>query len=111
VSELPEDLLRDAARQALGSLVRRGADFATAEDAVQEALLEAAVRWPDSGAPAEPVAWLTTVARRKLVDAQRTEAARRQREQAVAAQPPAGPAQQDDDSLMLMFLTAIRRCP
>ena len=42
-----------------------GADFASAEDAVQEALLEATVRWPQTGTPAEPTAWLTTVARGK----------------------------------------------
>ena len=104
MTAVPEDLLRDVARQVLGALVRRGADFAAAEDAVQEALLEAALRWPQTGVPAEPAAWLTTVARRKLVDEQRSEVARRQREQAVAAQPPAGPTEQDDDTLLLLFL-------
>ena len=101
---VPEDLLRDSARQVLGALVRRGAEFGAAEDAVQEALLEATLKWPGTGRPAEPVAWLTTVARRKLVDMQRSEAARRQREQVVAAEPPPGPTQQADDTLLLLFL-------
>ncbi|HVT64473.1 MAG TPA: DUF6596 domain-containing protein [Mycobacteriales bacterium] len=96
--------LRDLARQVLGTLVRRGADFAAAEDAVQEALLEATLKWPSSGAPAEPAAWLTTVAKRKLVDTQRSEAARRQREETVAAEPEPGPTQQADDTLLLLFL-------
>jgi RNA polymerase sigma factor (sigma-70 family) len=97
-------LLKDAARQVLGALVRRGADFASAEDAVQEALLEATVRWPDTGVPAEPAAWLTTVAKRKLVDVQRSDIARRQREEAVAAEPEAGPTETGDDTLLLLFL-------
>jgi RNA polymerase sigma factor (sigma-70 family) len=104
VTQATEDLLRDAARQVLGALVRRGADFAAAEDAVQEALLEANLRWPQTGTPAQPTAWLTTVARHKLVDAQRADAARRQRERLVAAEPPAGPTEQGDDTLLLLFL-------
>jgi RNA polymerase sigma factor (sigma-70 family) len=110
VSATPEDLLRDsvlvrdAARQVLGSLVRRGADFAAAEDAVQEALLEAWQRWPETGTPTEPRAWLTAVARRKLVDAQRSDAARRRREENAALEPEAGPPEQSDDTLLLLFL-------
>jgi predicted RNA polymerase sigma factor len=62
----------------LGILVRRGNDFAAAEDAVQEALLEAHRTW--GGAPADdPKSWLLTVAGRKLIDARRSEAARPRR--------------------------------
>jgi RNA polymerase sigma factor (sigma-70 family) len=104
VSETPEDLLRTLAPQVLGALVRRGADFGDAEDAVQEALVEAATRWPQAGVPDEPAAWLRTVARRKLVDAQRSEIARRRREDAVAAEPEPGPTAQADDTLSLLFL-------
>jgi RNA polymerase sigma-70 factor, ECF subfamily len=50
-----------------------GGQRAQAEDAVQEAIASAQQRWLD-GAPTEPVAWLTLVARRKLVDAHRFEA-------------------------------------
>ena len=69
----------DLGPQVLGVLVRRGADFAAAEDAVQEALVEAVRRWPD-GPPDDPKGWLVTVAWRKFVDAQRSDAARRRRE-------------------------------
>jgi len=97
-----ETLLRDLAPQVLGVLVRRGGDFATAEDAVQEALLEAVRRWP-ADPPADPKAWLVTVAWRKLIDARRSEAARRTREERAGEEPPPGPAEEHDDTLLLLF--------
>ncbi|MCK5753933.1 MAG: RNA polymerase subunit sigma, partial [Mycobacterium sp.] len=63
----------------IGVLVRRGADFASAEDAVQEALVSALASWPDDP-PRDPRAWLTTVAWRSFLDAIRSESARRRRE-------------------------------
>ncbi len=98
-----EEILRDLAPQVLGILVRRGNDFAAAEDAVQEALLAAWERWAGQP-PREPKAWLVTVATRKLIDAQRSEVARRRRENAVHDEPDAGPAEQADDTLLLLFL-------
>ena len=98
-----DHLVRDLTPRVLGALVRRGADFAAAEDAVQEALVEAVRRWPDQQ-PDDPLAWLVTVAWRKLVDAGRSETARRAREDRVAEEPAPGPAEQDDDTLMLLFL-------
>ena len=96
-----ENLMRTLAPQALGVLVRRGADFATAEDAVQEALIEAARHWPDSP-PDDPKAWLLRVAGRKLIDLQRSEAARRRREERVHDEPAQGPTEQADDTLLLL---------
>src|SRR5690606_5993896 len=96
-----DHVIRTAAPRVLGILVRRGADFATAEDGVQEALVEGVRRWPD-GAPDDPTAWLVRVAGRKLVDLQRSEAARRRREERVADEPPPGPAEQADDTLLLL---------
>ena len=52
-----EDLLRDLAPQVLGVLVRRNGQFDACEDAVQEALLAAALQWPEPGRPSES-AWL-----------------------------------------------------
>ncbi len=43
---MDEALLRSLTPSVLGILVRRGADFAAAEDAVQEALIEALRVWP-----------------------------------------------------------------
>jgi RNA polymerase sigma factor (sigma-70 family) len=95
------DLIRTLTPQVLGVLVRRGADFATAEDAVQAALIEAVRHWPDSP-PDDPKAWLMRVAGRKLIDAQRSEAARRRREERVRDEPPPGPTEQADDTLLLL---------
>ncbi|HVV19835.1 MAG TPA: sigma factor, partial [Pseudonocardiaceae bacterium] len=63
-----EPLLRELAPQVLGSLVRRYGRFDTCEDAVQEALLAAAVQWPEQGVPDNPRGWLITVAGRRLTD-------------------------------------------
>ena len=100
-----ETLLRELIPAVTGVLVRRGADFATAEDAVQEALLRALAAWP-TGAPADPKGWLITVAWRKFLDATRTEASRQAREARVEAEPPPGLAEDTDDTLRLYFLCA-----
>ena len=99
-----DELLKHVAPQVLGILVRRGADFAAAEDAVQEALVEAFRRWP-SEQPDDPRAWLVTVASRKYVDAVRSEAARRRREERFHEEPAPGATEQADDTLLLLFLS------
>ncbi len=43
-------------------------DFALAEDALQDAFIAALEQWPVSGVPADPVAWLATVGRRRAID-------------------------------------------
>jgi RNA polymerase sigma factor (sigma-70 family) len=109
-----EDLLRELAPQVLGALVRRYGHFDACEDAVQEALLAAAVQWPDQGIPHNPRGWLITVASRRLTDEFRSEQARQRREDTVAAMAPPGefvaPAADEpsppgqDDTLRLLFL-------
>ena len=101
-----EDLLRELAPQVLGALVRRYGQFDPAEDAVQEALLAAAVQWPSGGIPDNPRAWLTTVASRRLVDEWRSESARRRREENAAVLELAEPAPVagEDDTLTLLLL-------
>ena len=75
-----EDLLRRLAPEVLGALVRRYGHFDACEDAVQEALLAAATRWPVDGLPERPRAWLTTVAARRVTDELRASSSRRDRE-------------------------------
>jgi RNA polymerase sigma factor (sigma-70 family) len=101
-----EDLLRELAPQVLGVLVRRYGRFDASEDAVQEALLAAAVQWPEQGVPENPRAWLVTVASRRLVDGWRSESARRRREEQVTVLdvPESGPVAERDDTLTLLFL-------
>jgi RNA polymerase sigma factor (sigma-70 family) len=100
-----ESLLRELVPAVIGILVRRGADFASAEDAVQEALIRALDTWSDDP-PRDPKAWLIAVAWHRFLDAARSETSRRGREIAVEVEPPAGPAPATDDSLQLYFLCA-----
>ncbi|MFI8590767.1 MULTISPECIES: RNA polymerase sigma factor [Dietzia] len=108
--------LRTLTPQVIGILIRRGADFATAEDAVQEALIEALRVWPDDP-PRDPHAWLTAVAWRRFLDIVRSEGARRRREQRAAEEQGPGsslslsssllvPPDPTDDTLWLYFLCA-----
>lgn len=114
VDRSAEDLLRELAPQVLGALVRRYGVFDACEDAVQEALLAAALQWPAEGTPDNPRGWLVTVASRKLVDQVRSEQARRLREDRIALGTPqaellshaadAEPGTDRDDSLELLLL-------
>jgi RNA polymerase sigma factor (sigma-70 family) len=99
---LDEGALRVLVPRVLAGLVRGGEDFASAEDALQEAVLESIRVWPDHP-PRDPRAWLTTVARRRLVDARRSEAARHRREEATLAEPRPTATEEGDDTLFLLF--------
>ncbi|WP_238011027.1 DUF6596 domain-containing protein [Dactylosporangium sp. AC04546] len=98
-------LLRTLTPTVIAVLVRRGADFAAAEDAVQDALIEAVRVWPQDR-PRDPQGWLITVAWRKFLDAARAEASRRQREELARAELAPGPVTAVDDTLQLYFLCA-----
>ena len=100
---MDEALVRRLTPAVIGVLVRRGADFAAAEDAVQEALVEAVRAWP-ADPPRDAKGWLVTVAWRKLLDVTRAEASRRRREIVVEEEPTPGPASAVDDTLQLYFL-------
>src|SRR5438034_8241025 len=97
--------LRQLVPRVLSVLVGRGADFATAEDAVQEALIRALSAWGDK-APADPTGWLVTVAWRAFLDMARSDSARRDREVRSDTEPPAGAIPSADDTLPLYFLCA-----
>lgn len=101
-----EDILREQAPRVLAALVKRYGSWDTCEDAVQEALLAAAVQWPVEGVPTNPPGWLTTVAARRWTEQWRSETARRRREEIAAALAPAppDPSPVEDDTLTLLFL-------
>ena len=114
-SDRPEDRLRDHVPAVLGALARRTGQFDLSEDAVQEALLAAAVQWPRDGVPDDPRAWLMTVASRRLTDRIRSDSTRRRREELDAARraedevlvPAAddgGGGRDRDDTLALLFM-------
>lgn len=100
-----ENLLRTLVPAVIGILVRRGAEFAAAEDAVQDALLEALRVWPQNP-PRDPKGWLIAVAWRRFLDAVRADDSRRRREILVDAEPRPEPAGAVDDTLALYFLCA-----
>jgi RNA polymerase sigma factor (sigma-70 family) len=108
---LDEGALRALVPRVLAGLVRRGEDFDAAEDALQEALIEALRAWP-AHPPDDPRAWLTAVAARRLVDARRREAARARREEALQRAEPradgtdaaeAAALREGDDTLFVLF--------
>jgi RNA polymerase sigma factor (sigma-70 family) len=100
-----EDLLRELAPQVLGVLARRTGDFDAAEDAVQEALLAAAVHWPRDGVPAEPPGWLIQTATRRMIDQWRSDRSRKARESlALLQEAPSREVSDRDDTLTVLFM-------
>jgi RNA polymerase sigma factor (sigma-70 family) len=102
IQVLDEGALRALVPRVLAGLVRRGEDFDAAEDALQEALMEALRVWPEHP-PRDPRSWLVTVATRRLVDARRSEAASHRREGASYAEPQPVATEEGDDTLFLLF--------
>ncbi|HSJ22240.1 MAG TPA: sigma-70 family RNA polymerase sigma factor [Nocardioidaceae bacterium] len=102
---MDEVLLRSLTPTVIAILGRRGVDFAAAEDAVQDALVEAIRVWPDDP-PRDPKAWLVTVAWRRFLDAARSDAARRRREGLTEEESAPGPVTSADETLQLYFLCA-----
>ena len=100
-----ESRLRELIPEVIGVLVRRGADFASAEDAVQEALVKAIQTWP-ADPPRDAKGWLVTVSWHKYLDLSRSERSRHGREVARDLEPPQGPVPAVDDTLRLYFLCA-----
>jgi RNA polymerase sigma-70 factor (ECF subfamily) len=110
----PATAAEQAARRSYGRLVAylsaRSRDVAGAEDALADAFETALTRWPLDGVPANPEAWLLTVARRKTIDALR---GRRRGEEAAAwlewlaaLEAPADSLALPDRRLELMFACA-----
>ncbi|HEV3332012.1 MAG TPA: DUF6596 domain-containing protein [Bryobacteraceae bacterium] len=111
LDERSEGLFRELAPQVLGAVVRRFHDFPAAEDAVQESLLAASLRWPREGVPENPRGWLIQVAARRMIDTVRSEQARRRRETEASLEAdrltPAVDADTEtdqDDTLTLFFM-------
>ncbi|MTD15010.1 RNA polymerase sigma factor [Nakamurella sp. YIM 132087] len=97
-----ESVLRELAPLVLGDIGRRYGDFAAADDAVQEAMIDAAEQWPASGMPANPRGWLVRVASRRLTEIWRSDTARHRREQVVAGE--SAPAGSEEDTLLVYLL-------
>jgi RNA polymerase sigma factor (sigma-70 family) len=100
----------------IATLTRMVGDFSLAEDLAQDALLEALRQWPQEGAPRNPAAWLTAVAKRRAIDGWRRQeryddriaalAHDVEREQAESMDAdPWDPDAIDDDVLRLIFIS------
>jgi RNA polymerase sigma-70 factor (ECF subfamily) len=92
--------------RALATLARLLGDISAAEDAVQEAFVEALRTWPTRGVPAKPGAWITTTARNRALDRVRREARRPDKEKAAVRELPDDPPDLHpvaDDQLRLVF--------
>src|SRR3954466_7679632 len=74
-----EQVFREESGKAIASLVRRFGDIDVAEEAVQEAFVIALQRWPSTGLPPSPIAWIITTARNRAVDRHRRESTRDER--------------------------------
>src|SRR5437899_3078388 len=68
LSHVLDQVFRREGGRVRATLIRQLGDFDLAEDAFQDAVARALERWPAEGIPANPAAWLTTVARRRSVD-------------------------------------------
>ncbi len=102
-----EQVFREEYGRAVAVLVRRFGDIDVAEEAVQDAFVEALRRWPDSGIPPSPAGWIITTARNRAVDRLRREASRVDRHAQAAllhaAAEPRDEGAVKDERLRLIF--------
>src|SRR5215212_206444 len=102
-----ETTFREEHGRVMAALISQLGDFTLAEDALQDALVNALERWQIDGVPRNPGAWLTTVARRRAID--RLRRASTQERNAVILTPSADDEEETemesipDDRLKLMF--------
>jgi RNA polymerase sigma-70 factor (ECF subfamily) len=110
VNERIAGIYADGWSRIVATMIRlTGGNWDLAEECAQDAFAQALQKWPESGVPDQPLAWLTTTARNRAVDRMRrasTEAAKL-REVAAMRQEPALPGARDseipDERLELMF--------
>jgi RNA polymerase sigma-70 factor (ECF subfamily) len=80
-----ERVFRAESGRILASLIGVIGDFSLAEDALQDALVDALQQWPRTGVPRQPAAWLTTIARRRAIDRLRRDATLLRKQDALVA--------------------------
>src|SRR4051794_26553243 len=108
LSQVLDQVFRREGGRVLATLIRQLGDFDLAEDAFQDAIARALEHWPAEGIPANPAAWLTTVARRRSVDLVRRRKPRGELPELPAApieleDGPATVSGIEDDRLRLVF--------
>jgi len=113
VRALAEAVFREESGRIVASLIRISGSFDRAEEAMQEAFASALASWPETGVPANPGAWITTAAHRRIIDAVRRERTRRDKQDSLRYEiESSAPATQEfeeepmgfaDDRLRLIF--------
>jgi RNA polymerase sigma-70 factor (ECF subfamily) len=105
-----EEIFREEHGRVLAALISRLGDFELAEDALQDALVNALERWNVDGVPRNPGAWLLTVAKRRAIDRIRRAATLERKAESIAldslTDPEEEPDMQEaipDERLKLMF--------
>jgi RNA polymerase sigma-70 factor (ECF subfamily) len=103
-----DEVFRHESGRAVATLVRLFGDIDIAEEAVQDAFAVAMERWPATGLPPNPGAWITTTARNRAIDRLRRESSRHDRHaQAALVHADQGPTTEvgpvTDDRLRLIF--------
>lgn len=101
-----EETLRIEGGRVLATLTRLTGDLQQAEDALQEASIEAIRRWREQGVPRNPAGWLMTVARNKALDRLRRESARGRKEQEAMSLLEDEDSMEESDASLRLFFTA-----
>ncbi len=97
-----ESVFREQSGRITATLIRISGSFDLAEEALQEAFTAALARWPGTGVPDNPAAWITTSAHRKLIDALRRDQTRREKQDPLRYETPTSyhPDDPSDDNLL-----------
>jgi RNA polymerase sigma-70 factor, ECF subfamily len=83
-----ESIFREQSGRITATLIRISSSFDLAEEALQDAFVAALARWPESGIPDNPAAWITTAAHRKLIDSIRRDRTRREKQEPLRYETP-----------------------
>src|SRR5271157_4771559 len=107
-----DGIFRRESGKIIAGLIRVSGSFDLAEEAMQDAFAAALVSW-ERGLPDKPAAWITTAARRRLIDYARRERTRRDKQDQILYETEASTSQEDligdagmdfpDDRLRLIF--------
>src|SRR6202045_2517043 len=83
-----ESVFRQQSGRIIATLIRISGSFDLAEEALEDALASALARWPETGIPDNPAAWITTAAHRKLIDSVRRDKTRREKQEPLRYETP-----------------------
>src|ERR1700726_4867810 len=83
-----ESVFREQSGRITATLIRISGSFDLAEEALQEAFAAALGRWPETGIPDNPAAWITTAAHRRLIDSIRRDRTRREKQEPLRYETP-----------------------